>query len=722
MLFKKMFKNFIDPEPKLDKSFWQLYRARCDFYICTGINNLSSLKLKVKSSILSFIENEEDPYMYGIVVSDPQSDSEPLMFPLETQMKVLYCFDEENYAIDYFLRVDEDLTLLFKFKVKNKDFAESGQFREIIGRLFFQGKNKKPIACCEDEQVFYERVLYMPELNNNGSGIKPKQEIDKKPFVEKKKNLSSEMAELLGNLSQLMTTCFVSSGQWEISSKQSKSLDDWEVQEKEALFIIHESGQFVWEMQIRSSKNEVLSSTQIKEGLLYNIDTRRHMITWAGSLNNSIKCNGFRFSKTTNNQLAYFIPALILQTSRQKSFDQIISKSKNEWDQFYLKPEIIQKVDQQKYQEYIDHGSNLEIDFVGLNEDMKDLTLEPSLAHENPIQNFAQMKNNSRVFVSKKYGLDLYENDEDADSPGIKFSGAFPIVKLYDTDTPIRMGNELTLQEGDKRLIFTGHADSKDTVFYTDVSTGKVVNQYEHKNVKDVSRVGGKRAFEGPPEFHVIDDQGVYQYDTRTAKGVAKLKHYKTKVGFNRIFGGPSESFAIGSKNGDIRLYKKVGEAAKNLIPSLLGNSVLDIDVSSNGDFVLATCQKYLLLLPTFQNGASGFSKRFLKKEKPHPRVLRLDPVIINKIGVEKLNFLRAKFDEKDSGHESLIVGTTEEFVVIWILEDVLSGKSVSKKIQKIGGGVVAGQFRRNRDYVIAALKNELKVQKTNANRGKKMV
>ena len=152
-------------EPSIDKSFWQLYRARCDFFICSSIKDLSSLRLKIKSATLRFIENEEDHFMYGIVVSDPNTNNEPMMFPLGENTQVLFCFDEEQYAIDYFLRIDDDLTLMFKFQVKNKDFLESGQFREIIGRLFYQSKYRHPISQCQKEEIFYERVIYMPDLN-----------------------------------------------------------------------------------------------------------------------------------------------------------------------------------------------------------------------------------------------------------------------------------------------------------------------------------------------------------------------------------------------------------------------------------------------------------------------------------------------------------------------------------------------------------------------------
>jgi hypothetical protein len=714
MFLKSIYNSLTGSNPPLDKTFWQLYRARCDFYICNGIKDLSSLKLKIKSASLRFIDNEADPYMYGIVISDPNTANEPLMFPLTDETKIIFCFDEESYAVDYFLRIDDELTLMFKFLIKNKDFLESGQFKEIIGRLFYQAKYKKPIALCENEEIFYERVMYMADLNNNGSGIKPKK-INPKDFERKQNDSSNELKELFTKMKNLGSTKYVQCGQLELQVSDTNS-SKFEIKEKEALLMIHEQNQFQWELRVINLIGDVLTSTILKEGFLYNIDRQSHLITWAGMVEEDIKCCRFKFSKTTDNELTYIIPALILQTSQKKTLEDIVKKNKNDWDQFYLMPENIQKVDQEKIGKYIDQGRDIEIEFDSLNQKMNNLKIEEKISENNPIQNFVQLKNNPLLLVSKKMGLEKYKFDDMTNE--MKFDGSIPIVKLYNKDSSMKFGKELILQEGDKRMIFTGHSN-KDEVFYTDVETGKVVAQYEHKNANDVSRIGGKSAYQGPSSFLLLDPKGVSLYDTRTTKGVIKDKIYKSKVEFTRLFSGPNNSYAVGSFNGDIRLFSEVGKNAQNLIPSLLGNSILDIDASSNGDFVLATCSKYLLLLPTFQNGCSGFSKRFLKKEKPHPKILRLDPSVITKIGLDNFNFRRGKFDEKDGQEESLIIGTANDFIVVWILEDVLSGKYVSKTVQKIQGGVVEGQFRRNQDWVIAALKNDLKIQKTTSKRNK---
>ena len=84
-------------------------------------------------------------------------------------------------------------------------------------------------------------------------------------------------------------------------------------------------------------------------------------------------------------------------------------------------------------------------------------------------------------------------------------------------------------------------------------------------------------------------------------------------------------SLALGSFDGKIRLYKQVGQDAKTLLPGL-GDAINFIEVSRDGNWVLATTQTYLLLVPTIcSNDKTGFEQR-MGSEKPSPKKLTLRP------------------------------------------------------------------------------------------------
>jgi len=58
-------------------------------------------------------------------------------------------------------------------------------------------------------------------------------------------------------------------------------------------------------------------------------------------------------------------------------------------------------------------------------------------------------------------------------------------------------------------------------------------------------------------------------------------------------------NIAISSAKGAIRLYDGIGKRAKNLYPGF-GDEITNLDCSKDGKWLLATCAKYLLIIPTF--------------------------------------------------------------------------------------------------------------------------
>lgn len=106
-----------------------------------------------------------------------------------------------------------------------------------------------------------------------------------------------------------------------------------------------------------------------------------------------------------------------------------------------------------------------------------------------------------------------------------------------------------------------------------------------------------------------------------SASKIAKQKDYKTDVQFKTMNTNLTGGLAIGSADGKIRLYKDVGSNAKTLLPGL-GDPIISIEVSMDGQWVLATTKSYLLIIPTMcDNGKTGFD-HMMGKEKPVPRKL----------------------------------------------------------------------------------------------------
>ena len=102
------------------------------------------------------------------------------------------------------------------------------------------------------------------------------------------------------------------------------------------------------------------------------------------------------------------------------------------------------------------------------------------------------------------------------------------------------------------------------------------------------------------------------QHDLRE-KQVTQERFYKTKQFFEKVFATTQGKYIVCSENGDIRFYNKVTDnmKASNLVPSFLGEPVVDIDSYQDGKLLLLTLKSCLLLVPTVVDSKTAFDFMF---------------------------------------------------------------------------------------------------------------
>lgn len=141
---------------------------------------------------------------------------------------------------------------------------------------------------------------------------------------------------------------------------------------------------------------------------------------------------------------------------------------------------------------------------------------------------------------------------------------------------------------------------------------------------------------------------------------------------------------ALGSADGKIRLYKSLGGNASTLLPGL-GDPIISIEVSRDGNWVLATTRGYLLLVPTMcENGKTGFDHR-MGKEKPIPRKLYLNVRDLTQYKITQPHFKPARFNNfNQAGEETAIVTSTGDLLVTWNFTKVKRGQLGKYRIRKL--------------------------------------
>jgi VID27 C-terminal WD40-like domain len=221
--------------------------------------------------------------------------------------------------------------------------------------------------------------------------------------------------------------------------------------------------------------------------------------------------------------------------------------------------------------------------------------------------------------------------------------------------------------------------------------------------------------------FLGISDKAMYRVDPRLAGNKlvdADMKTYAntTRTGFTTASTTEKGYIAVGSSNGDVRLFDRLGIRAKTQLPAL-GDAIIGLDVSANGRWVLATTKTYILLIDAQQHdgkdsGKLGFEKAFPASAKPKPRRLALTPSHVAQFVHETklpINFTPAKFNTGPSVEESSIVTSTGPFIITWNLKKVLRGTKDPYNIKRYAEEVKADNFRFGSDKnIVVALPNEV--------------
>ena len=191
---------------------------------------------------------------------------------------------------------------------------------------------------------------------------------------------------------------------------------------------------------------------------------------------------------------------------------------------------------------------------------------------------------------------------------------------------------------------------------------------------------------------------------------VVNMKTYKTYPYFSCITTTDFGGLAIGSEDGTVRLYNGVGQIAKTSL-SCFGDPIRAIDTTSDGLYLLATCDKYLMVISTSYKGESnGFVKR-LGKEKKGPKTLKIKPVDITKYGLEREVFTPARFNNCKNDSESTITSSIGQYIIIWNFNKIKKGIIDQYKLKKVNQFVIGNTFKYNKDQVVVTMEKKLGLQ-----------
>ncbi|CCG82568.1 Putative uncharacterized protein [Taphrina deformans PYCC 5710] len=278
--------------------------------------------------------------------------------------------------------------------------------------------------------------------------------------------------------------------------------------------------------------------------------------------------------------------------------------------------------------------------------------------------------------------------------------------------------SKVMLHNEDTNMIMQDPNDSQH-LYKMDLEYGKIVDEWKiHDDVPLTTFTASSKfaGMTGEQTLIGLSKNGLYRVDPRLsgAKLVdSEFKQYKSNNDFSAAATTEAGYIAVASSKGDIRLFDRLGINAKTALPPMSA-PIIGIDVSADGQWVLATTKTYILLIDATiregkNAGSSGFTKSFGKDSKPRPRILQLNPEHVAMMG-GKLSFTPAKFNAGPDTPEKSIVTSTGAFVISWSLNQVVQkGKLDKYRIKKYQDEVKADNFKFGTDKnVIVALPHDV--------------
>ena len=98
-------------------------------------------------------------------------------------------------------------------------------------------------------------------------------------------------------------------------------------------------------------------------------------------------------------------------------------------------------------------------------------------------------------------------------------------------------------------------------------------------------------------------------------------------------------------------------------------------------------------------------------KEKPRPKILRLNNNDISKYNISKINFTPARFNIDKNTGETNIITSIGEYIINWNFTKVLKGILNDYKIKKVNQNVLANMFKYNKSQIVVTMDKNLRIQ-----------
>ena len=166
-------------------------------------------------------------------------------------------------------------------------------------------------------------------------------------------------------------------------------------------------------------------------------------------------------------------------------------------------------------------------------------------------------------------------------------------------------------------------------LYQYDLPKAKIVSEWktDKTTISDICSLKRNGQLTDEKVIYGVNPKSVFTLDERVnnKNNIGDIKTYAQKNYANKILSSGEGQFVTGGEKGDLRFYDRIGVKAKNLV-SLYGDPIRHIEISYDDQYLLLTCDKYLLLLNAtdLKGEVSAFKKTLKLDERRRPITLQL--------------------------------------------------------------------------------------------------
>ena len=319
---------------------------------------------------------------------------------------------------------------------------------------------------------------------------------------------------------------------------------------------------------------------------------------------------------------------------------------------------------------------------------------------------------NDRTFcITDDNQIVAYKANEEKDT--LEKLSSMPVIQEYEGNSVSFSLGLLYKSENNMLLL---DENNPYVLYQYDLPKEKIISEWktDQTSISDICSLKKTGQTTDEPLIYGVNSKSVFTLDERVnnKNSVIDNKIYNIKNYANKIMSNNSGQFVTGSIKGDLRLYDKMGIKAKNLF-SFYGDPIRYIDISSDNQYILLTCDKYLILINSGCNDdeTNSFLKTIKTIERKTPLRLQIKTTDIAKFGLNNANYTHAKFNMNKNG-ENNIITSLGEYIIIWNYNDIRKGKIANYKIKKVNELVIDNDFKFGKgNKIIITMPTKVRIQ-----------